>query len=281
MIAHALLLLSLLQSIPPSGPTAEDAQLELGFRHMYALRFDEAQAVFANWQTTHPDDPRGPVSEAAGLLFSELNRLGILETQFFENDESFDARSKMNPDPQVRDRFESSLSRARSLAEHRLAKGPRDRHALFTMTLVNGLEADYLALIEKDNLAALKSTRAGSEWAKKLLAVDPTYYDAYLATGVSNYIVGSVFAPLRWLLRLGGYSGNRKEGIKLLTVTAERGRLLAPFARLLLAVAYLRADDRAAARRLLVGLRDDFPSNPLFAKEIARLDQIKEPARRN
>ena len=127
-------------------------------------------------------------------------------------------------------------------------------------------------------MAALKHTRAGSEWAKKLLAVDPTYYDAYLATGLSNYIIGSVFAPIRWFLKLGGYSGNRQEGIEHLTLTAERGRLLAPFARLLLAVAHLRAGERQAARRLLVQLRDDFPSNPLFAKEIARLDRVNVPS---
>jgi len=275
----AILLLSLLQTAQVPGPRQiEDARLEVGFERMYALRFNEAQDLFTGWQAGHPDDPRGPVAQAAGLLFSELNRLGVLETEFFEDDESFEARRKMRPDPRVRARFEESLSRGEALAKRRLATDPRDPHALFAMTLVSGLRADYLALIEKKNMAALKHTRAGSEWAKKLLAVDPTYYDAYLATGVSNYIIGSVFAPIRWFLKLGGYSGNRQEGIEHLTLTAERGRLLAPFARLLLAVAHLRAGERQAARRLLVQLRDDFPSNPLFAKEIARLDRVNVPS---
>ena len=42
------------------------------------------------WQKQHPEDPVGPVSEAAGLLFSEFNRLGVLEAQFYENDAAFE-----------------------------------------------------------------------------------------------------------------------------------------------------------------------------------------------
>jgi len=31
----------------------------------------------------------GPASEAAGILFSEFDRLGVLEAQFYENDSIF------------------------------------------------------------------------------------------------------------------------------------------------------------------------------------------------
>ena len=50
-------------------------------------RFCGAQKDFATWQQLHPEDPMGPVSEAAGFLFSEFNRLGVLEAQFYENDD--------------------------------------------------------------------------------------------------------------------------------------------------------------------------------------------------
>jgi hypothetical protein len=39
-----------------------------------------------------------------------------------------------------------------------------------------------------------------------------------------------------------------------------------------LSSAYVREKDRPRAREILASLRDEFPSNPLFAKEIARLD---------
>jgi hypothetical protein len=55
-------------------------------------------------------------------------------------------------------------------------------------------------------------------------------------------------------------------------LTAEHGRYLGPYARILLAIAYVREKDKPRARLLLASLRDEFPSNPLFAREIARLD---------
>jgi hypothetical protein len=63
-----------------------------------------------------------------------------------------------------------------------------------------------------------------------------------------------------------------------LQLTAERGHYLAPFARILLAIAYVREKNKPRARELLVSLRDEFPQNPLFAQEITRLD-IPPPPR--
>jgi hypothetical protein len=56
-----------------------------------------------------------------------------------------------------------------------------------------------------------------------------------------------------------------------LKIAAERGRYLAPFARLLLAVGYLRQQKPAEAHRLLAQLQIEFPENRLFAEEAAKL----------
>jgi hypothetical protein len=58
--------------------------LDHGFLGLYNLDFTGAQKDFSAWEAEHPDDPVGPVSEAAGCLFSEFNRLGVLESQFYE-----------------------------------------------------------------------------------------------------------------------------------------------------------------------------------------------------
>jgi hypothetical protein len=246
--------------------------LDQGFHLLYNLDFDQAHVVFLSWQNEHPQDPVGPTAEAAGLLFSEFHRLGVLEAQFYENDKTFLNREKVVPDPGVRDRFDAALARSQSVATARLATSPQDRDALFAMTLSSGLRADYAALIEKRNLPSLRYTRDASDWAAKLLAVDPDCYDAHIATGFSKYIIGSMAAPVRWFLRLGGLSGDKKQGIAELQLTADHGRFLGPFARILLAIAYVRDKDNARARGVLATLRDEFPKNPLFAREIARLD---------
>jgi hypothetical protein len=247
--------------------------LDQGFLDLYNLHFDVAQRDFAAWESQHPDDPMGPVSQAAGLLFSEFNRLGVLESQFYENDDAFERRAKVLPDPAVRGRFQAYLERASNLAHLRLTKDTKDKDALFALTLSAGLEADYAALIEKRNLASLHSAKEASVWAQQLLAVCPNCYDALLATGFSKYIIGSMAAPVRWILRLGGLPGDKKSGIADLELTAQRGHYLAPFARILLAIAYVRDKDKPRALQMLDGLRTEFPGNTLFPREIARLER--------
>jgi len=247
--------------------------LDQGFLDLYNLKFDVAQRDFAAWESQHPDDPMGPVSQAAGLLFSEFNRLGVLESQFYENDDAFEHRAKVLPDPAVRGRFRAYLERASNLAQVRLTKDSKDKDALFALTLSAGLEADYAALIEKRNLASLRSAKQASVWAQRLLAVCPDCYDALLATGFSKYIIGSMAAPVRWILRLGGLPGDKQSGIADLQLTAQRGHYLAPFARILLAIAYVRDKDKHRALQMLVGLRTEFPGNTLFPREIARLER--------
>jgi len=249
--------------------------LDQGFLELYNLKFDVAQRDFAAWEAQHPDDPMGPVSQAAGLLFSEFNRLGVLESQFYENDAAFERRAKVLPDPAVRGRFRAYLERASNLAHARLTKDTKDKDALFALTLSAGLEADYSALIEKRNLASLHSAKEASVWAQQLLAVCPDCYDALLATGFSKYIIGSMAAPVRWILRLGGLPGDKQSGIADLQLTAQRGHYLAPFARILLAIAYVRDKDKHRALQMLVGLRTEFPGNTLFPREIARLERAQ------
>ncbi len=251
------------------------ASLDRGFHLLYDLDFSGAQQQFLHYQEQRPQDPLGPVSQGAALLFSEFERLGILQGQFFEKDSTFEARRKLAPDPAVRAQFQAAVSLAQERARPLLARGPKDRDALFAMTLSNGLTADYLALVEKNNMAALRYTKQATYWAEQLLAADPQYYDAYVATGMHKYIIGSLAAPMRWILRLGGISGDKQAGIADLQLTAEHGRYLAPFARILLAIAYVRDKQPQRARILLAELHQEFPANPLFARELARLDTMR------
>jgi hypothetical protein len=252
---------------------AQDAaSLETGYRMMYGLDFQSADDVFSQWQRAHPRDPFGPMSAASNLLFEELDRTGVLQAQFFVDDASFTARNPVAPDARVRMRFEAALADAEALSQSVLAAEPHDHDALFALAMVHGLRADYAALIEGHNVAFLSNSRQAATLARALLQMAPDYADAHLATGVAQYVVGSLVAPLRWMLRLAGYTGDRAKGMDEVGVTAAHGRFLGPFARILLAIAYLRTHDTAHARELLVGLARDFPSNTLFVREIGRLD---------
>jgi hypothetical protein len=249
------------------------AGLDPGFRCLYDLDFTGAQKDFESWEELHPGNPMGPASEAAGILFSEFNRLGVLESQFYQDDSAFRARKKYEADPQQRARFEQQVTRAEDMAEARLSRDSKDRDGLLAMTLAAGLRSDFMALIEKRNIAALHYTKEATSWSTQLLAADPSCFDAHLAGGVSRYIIGSMALPMRWFARLGGVSGDKEGGIAELQTVSAEGHLLAPFARILLAIAYVHEKELPRARELLVGLQREFPNNSLFGRELARLDK--------
>ncbi|MGI9101397.1 MAG: hypothetical protein ACR2IF_03035 [Terriglobales bacterium] len=249
------------------GPTL----LDNGYAQMYNLQFAEAHESFARWQAQHPEDPLGPVSDAAAYLFAEFDRLHVLEMELFTDDSRFEQRSKQSPDAQVKKAFSEQLVKARGLASQALAKNPRDANALLASVLSAGLEGDYLAMIEKRELQGLKFIKQGRATAEQLLTIDPGCYDAYLAVGVENYLLSLKPAPLRWFLRLGGAQTDKDTGLQKLRITADKGHYLMPYARLLLAVAALRDHDRARARLLLEELARQYPHNHLYGQELAKL----------
>jgi len=256
---------------PISGALSPASPLDLGYRQMYNLEFMAAHETFRTHEQAHPDDPFGPTSDAAAYLFDEFNRLGVLQTELFVDDGKFHGRKKPAPDPAARENFNGAIGKSQHLADAIMQHAPHDRNALFATVMNLGLESDYLALVERRDLAALSYTKRASLAAETLLAADPSCYDAYLAIGIENYILGLSPAPVRWLLRLYGAETDKELGIQKLELTAEKGHYLLPFARLLLAVAALRDKNRNRARELLQNLAQEFPRNELYRRELSRL----------
>jgi len=263
-----LLLLSLGTTAFASQPLT-GTPLDDGYRDMYNLRFSDAHTKFQEWILSHPEDPMGPVSDAAAFLFSEFERLKIIDVQLFANQDRFDNRSRLTPDANIRKSFEDRLNQASGLADTALKRNLHDARALYVKTLVSGMRSDYALMIEKKDLAALNYSKEASAYSKQALAINPHMYDAYLASGVENYMLSLKFAPVRWLLNLTGASTSREEGIRLLNLTAAQGYYLAPFARMMLAVAALRENRPQQARSILLDLKREFPQNALYDRQLA------------
>ena len=245
--------------------------LDDSYGQMYNLQFEQAHRTLADWQERYPADPLGPVSDAAAYLYSEFERLNILQSEFFSNDARFTGSGRKSADPAVKRSFDQVLEKGRGLTDGILARDPLNPGALFAAVLEHGLRADYAALVEKRFVAALSETKQGRLYAERLLAVKPDYYDAYLAIGVENYLLSLKAAPVRWFLRLAGAQTDRQMGLEKLRLTAEKGRFLLPFAKMLLAVAALRDKDRPRAREQLDWLVIAFPLNRLYKEELAKL----------
>jgi hypothetical protein len=266
-----LLIALLISFASASDLTSPPADLYGGWLNMYDLDFAQAHLTFERWKQSHPADSLGPASDAAAYLFSELARLGALESEFFTDDASYETRSKLHADPRVKEQFNREIDTADHLADATLQSSAGDASALFAKTLTLGLRADFAALIEKQDLTALRYTKEARVYADKLMVIEPKAYDAYLGAGVENYLLSLKPAPLRLLLRMTGSHVDREKGVEQLSITAQHGHYLEPFAKLLLAVAALRDNNRAWAQQLLGELHRRFPNNPLFLRELNRL----------
>jgi tetratricopeptide (TPR) repeat protein len=254
--------------------------LDAGFHLLYELKPAEAHAHFEAWQKSHPEDPLGSASEAAAYLFEECYRQGVLTSEFFLDNKRFLGKVPLKPDPELRAAFFAADKRAQDLAQRRLKTNPDDTNALFAMTLSLGMQADYASLIDKRQVESLKMTGEADKYAKKLLAVAPEAADAYLGLGTANYVIGSLPAHKRFVLAFAGIHGDKRAGIQQLKIAATSGHYLRPFAKILLALAALREKNTEEARTQLGELVAEFPENPLFASELAKLNASAPAAMR-
>jgi tetratricopeptide (TPR) repeat protein len=251
------------------GTVDDRSRIEAAFHRMYELRFDEARAEIVAYRSARPDDPLGAVAEAASYLFEEFDREGVLTSEFFLDDDRFLGGISGTPDPKRRAAFLEANGRAREMARKRLESNPDDPDGLFALTLADGMQGDFEAVIEKRQLSALGSIRRAEQEARRLLAVRADAQDAYVALGAANYIIGSLPAYKRFFLWFGGVRGDRQRGMEQLRMAAEKGHYLRPLAKAFLALAAGREGQFERAHTLFQELAHEFPANAIFAREAA------------
>ena len=258
----------------PIVRAAEPAAIEEAFERLYNFDFPAAQQVLDRYIATHPQEPLPYAVRASAYLFFELDRLGILEGEFFVNDSRIADKKKLKPDPGVRARFLKTVEDAQSRATAVLAAHPRDHDALFAMCITQGVTTDYMALVEKHQIKSLSFARLSNKYAQELLRIDPTFYDAYLTTGLTEYMVGSLPFFIRWFVRFDNVQGSKEQGIRNLQLVASRGHYLRPFAKILLGIAYMREKKPQQTEQLLAELTHDYPRNPLLRRELDKVQAL-------
>jgi len=255
-------------------------EISRGFDLLYQQRFAEARETFADWESRNPEEPFGEVAVAASYLFEELYQQNVLTSDYFLDEKKFLNGIDSEPNPERIAHFREALAHSQQLARDRLKTNPNDGDALFVLTLAAGMEADDLSILEKKHLEALKRMKEGNKYAKQLLALHPEATDAYIAPGIANYIIGSQSAGSRFVLRFGGIHGDKKLGMEQVAKTAESGRYLGPFAKIILALAARREHQTLLAQKLLRELKEQYPGNALFASEYAKAMGLSTPSSR-
>jgi hypothetical protein len=123
----SVLMVSILLIASASAGYAEATLLDVGYRQMYNLQFADSHETFSQWQRLHPDDPLGPAPDAAAYLFTEFDRLHILQSAFFTHDKDFITDRKLTPDTSVKQTFEEALNRAVTWRSSKSVTCPRSK----------------------------------------------------------------------------------------------------------------------------------------------------------
>jgi hypothetical protein len=258
-----------------AGPAA--GELDHALARLYNFDFPGTHAVLNRFIAGHPQDPLGYSLRSATYLFHELDRLGVLEAEFFADDKRIIGRKGLKPDPEIRARFFQSTADAQARAEAILARDPENADALFAMCVVQGLLSDYVALVERRSFKSLPYTKRAYACARRLLKRDPTFHDAYLSTGITEYLVGNLPFLIRWLVRFDDVQGSKQKGIENLQLVSRSGHYFRPFAKILLAVIYIREKKPAETAKLLEDLAREYPENPLIRKELTKVRAQLQP----
>jgi hypothetical protein len=255
----------------PALCAASDDALDEAFADLYNFNFPAAHQVMDQYIADHPQEPMPYAVRASAYLFYELDRLGILEGEFLTDDNKIADKKAKTPDPVIRAKFLKAVDDAQTRADAVLAADPNDKMALLAMCITEGVSTDYMALVEKHQILSLTTAKKSNNYAQRLLKVDPKYYDAYLAAGFSEYMIGSLPFFIRWFVHFDNVNGDKKAGIQHVLLVANEGHYLKPFAKILLAIAALRDKKPRDAEMWMQDLAKAYPQNPLFRRELGKL----------
>jgi hypothetical protein len=255
----------------PDSPAFNSVpELEKGYRLMYEQKFPEAREVLVAWAAENPTEPFGQVSVGASYLFEEFYLQQVLTSDYFLNDKRFLGGITGTPDPARMKAFQDSIAKARTLANQRMKKHPRDPEALFVLALCAGMQSDADSMLMKKHYDALKMLKEANSNAEMLLKEHPDTYDIYVAPGIAYYVIGSLSSSARFVLWFGGIHGDRQLGMSQVQKTADNGNYLKPFAQILLALSARREKQDELAQKNLKELTEEFPGNSTYAAEYAK-----------
>jgi hypothetical protein len=250
-----------------SGPP----EIEHAFDRLYNFDFAGAHAILDRYIAAHPEESLPYAVRASAYLFYELDRLKILESQFFTSDKRIGDKKKLQPDPKIREQLYKAIENAQSRASAILQAHPDDANALFTMCMTLGISSDYIALVEKRQLGSLPVAKRSNTYAQRLLERNPPWYDAYVTAGIDEYLIGCLPFFIKWFVHFDNIEGSKEQAIRNLQLVAAKGHYLKAFSKILLGIIYLREKRPQQAEQMLEQLARDYPANPLFRRELARV----------
>ena len=101
---------------------ADPVTLDEALGRLYSFDFPGAHAALDRYIEIHPAEPLPYAFRASAYLFYELDRLGVLESEFLIDDDRIVAKTRPDPDPAIRKKLLAALDDAQRRAEASLAE---------------------------------------------------------------------------------------------------------------------------------------------------------------
>jgi len=279
-VSSVLLLVLLVQGVGATLVLAAEGSGSLdplggALDHFYNLEYDAAQQELEAWLSQHPDDLRGLNYLASALLQGEMFRRELLESQAYTDKGEALRPGKASIPPSLQSRLFAVLEKVEQLADSRLKHNRKDEEALYWAGVSHVTRALFQLTLAKAHMAALSEAKQARKLHVQLLQLNPNFVDAYLVTGMYDYVVGSLPWYMKVLASLIGHRGDRLRGLASVKRVAEEGRWAREDAKSYLAVLYFRERRYDEALDLLRGLEASYPRNFLLPQQIARIHKAK------
>ncbi len=240
------------------------------FDHFYNLDYDRSIREFEQVVKRHPDDPFAVNHLLVAVLFSELYRMGALDTSEYAND-SFVTKPHRPATDEAKKRIKELVDRALQLESKQLEANPNDVDALYARGVTRAEFSTYTALIERAWFSALRNAVGARRDHERVLELNPNYTDAKLIVGAHNYVMGSLSWAVKAAVAVVGLSGNKEKGIAYLQETAKGRSEASSDAKIVLAV-FLRREKRFdESLQYVHELLAAYPRNLLLALEDGNL----------
>ena len=281
-VGPVLLSLSLLGAAAvarePLFPAQQMERIQQGVRAIYNLEHDRAVEIYQAMIDESPDDPAGYTYLAKTYWLQELVSKQELSIDRFAASDFFAETVKYKPevDPTVEQRFRQANGLAIAKGRERLKTQPNDRTTLFLLGQAYQNLASFEASLKRSWWASFRAGSKTFRYHSELLRRDPSFYEAYLSTGVFHYVVGRLGWNVKWLAFMLGYRGSREEGKRELRICTEKAQLVADDARVILTPIYTREKNLQVAFDEMSVLLKRYPKNYLVHLDMGGIAMLMD-----
>jgi tetratricopeptide (TPR) repeat protein len=214
----------------------------IAFDHFYNMEYDRAVSEFEQILQRHPDDAFAINHYLVSVLFTELYRMGTLNTGEYTND-TFVRALHRKPDGKIQQQIQDLVQRALKVEEAQLNANPNDVSALYARGVTRAQFATYTGLMEHAWFSAMRNAVGARHDHERVLELAPQDVEAKLVVGTHLFVMGNLPWSIRTTGGMFGLSGNKEKGLQYLRDCAAGPGETATDAQILL-VLFLRREHR-------------------------------------